>query len=514
MALDERLVEEGLITPEQLAQAQAEATQSSQTVRQALVRLKFVEPEAMAQWLSRQLGIPKVELKSYLVDPQILETVPEALARKHRLIPLFKLGQTLTVAMVDPLNLTALDELRLRTGVTVEAVVATEEEILQALQEYYGAKGQMEELVQSKGTEPSVVRLVNLLLGDAIRSRCSDIHLEPEKEQLRIRFRVDGLLKESTPVPKHLEPAVLSRLKILSNLDIAERRKPQDGRFRISMEGHEVDLRVSVMPAIEGETVVLRLLDAQGLTIGLEQLGMEPTLLERYQRILQKAWGMILVTGPTGSGKTTTLYASLSGLNSVQKNIVTIEDPVEYRLPGIRQIQVNPAVDLTFATGLRSILRQDPNIIMVGEIRDKETAEIAIQAALTGHLVFSTLHTNDAPTAVTRLLDMGIEPFLVASSLVGVVAQRLIRTVCPDCKQPGKGCRRCSQTGYRGRVGIFELMEMDEELGRLAIAKCSTSQLKAHAVSKGTQTLREDGIVKVKQGITTMEEVLQVTQEE
>ena len=552
---EEKLVEEGLISAEQLTQAQAEALRSGQTVRQALIRLKVIDPLALAHWLSRTLGIPRVELASYLIDAQVLEVLPEPLARKHRVIPLFKLGTTLTVATADPLNLTALDELRLRTGMTIEPVVSTEAEILQALDEYYGAKGKLEELVQDltqaklglkpgqapelkrlQGlvTEPPVVRLVNLLLSDAIRARASDIHLEPEREIFRVRFRVDGILRESTTFPKHLEPAVVSRIKILANLDIAERRKPQDGRFRVAMEGHEVDLRISVMPAIDGETVVLRLLDKSGLVMGLGELGMNAELLNRYQDLLKRAWGIVLVTGPTGSGKTTTLYASLATLNAGDRNIVTIEDPVEYRLAGVRQIQVNPTVGLTFATGLRSILRQDPDVIMVGEIRDRETAEIAIQAALTGHLVFSTLHTNDAPTAITRLLDMGMEPFLVASSVIGVAAQRLVRTVCSECKVPdasqaeaakrlemtvsgtwmkGKGCRKCGNAGYRGRIGIFELMILDEEIGRLTIAKSSTTQLRGHAAEMGMRSLREDGLAKGAGGITTIDEVLRVTQE-
>lgn len=552
---EEKLVEEGLISSEQYHQAREEAVRSGQTIRQVLIRLKLIEPTTLAHWLSRLLGVPRVELPSYLIDPQVLEAVPEALARKHKVIPLFKLGQALTVATADPLNLTALDELHLRTGMTVEPVVATEAEILQALEEYYGAKGRLEELVadltqeklgmkpgqapelktlQGLVSEPPVVRLVNILLSDAIRARASDIHLEPEQEIFRVRFRVDGILRESTTLPKHLEPAIVSRIKILANLDIAERRKPQDGRFRVSMEGHEVDLRVSVMPAIDGETVVLRLLDTKGLQIGLKELGMDVELLSRYENLLKKPWGIILVTGPTGSGKTTTLYASLATLNATERNIVTIEDPVEYRLNGIRQIPVNPTVGLTFATGLRSILRQDPNVIMVGEIRDLETAEIAIQAALTGHLVFSTLHTNDAATSITRLLDMGIEPFLVASSVTGVIAQRLVRTICSECKVPdpaqaeavkrfgipaggqwmkGKGCRRCGNIGYRGRIGIFELMGSDEELNRLTLAKVSTAQIKAHGVAKGMRTLREDGLAKVAAGITTLDEVLRVTQE-
>ncbi len=552
---EDKLVEEGMLTAGELTKARAEAARAGETVRRALIRLKLIEPHALAHWLSRELQIPRVELKFYLIDSQVLEIVPEALARKHKVVPLFKVGDTLTVATADPLNLMALDELRLRTGKVIEPVVATEEEILQALGEYYGAKGRLDELVtdltgerieaagekipesariQSLVNEPPVIRLVNLLLADAIRHRASDIHLEAEGDALRVRFRVDGVLWEFTTLPKHLEPAVISRVKILANLDITERRKPQDGRFRIGMEGKELDLRVSVMPTIDGETVVLRLLDTQGLKMGLEQLGMESVILERYRALLKRTWGILLVTGPTGSGKSTTLYASLVEMNSVERNIVTIEDPVECRLAGVRQIPVNPAVGLTFATGLRSILRQDPDVIMVGEIRDRETAEIAIQAALTGHLVFATLHTSDAPTAVTRLVDMGIEPFLAASSLVGVLAQRLVRIVCPDCKQPdsaqeeaarrmgfvgeglwvrGKGCRHCGNSGYRGRLGIFELMEVDEEMNRLILTNAPVGQIRQYALQRSMKPLRVDGLAKAAAGITTMEEVLRVTQE-
>ena len=551
---DERLVEEGLITAEQLAQARAEAARTGATVRESVVRLKLLDPDALAHWLSRELKIPRVELKSYLIDSKVVELVPEDLARKHRVIPLFRVGDTLTVATADPLNLIGLDELRLRTGKTIEPVVATEEEILQALGEYYGAHGHLKEIVagltqeklgletdkaseskrlQGLVSEPPVVRLVNLLLSDAIRSRASDVHLEPERDLLRVRFRVDGILREFTTLPKHLEAAVLSRLKILASLDIAERRRPQDGRFRINREGHELDLRVSVMPAIDGETIVLRLLDTKGLQLKLDQLGMSSQVLTRYQELLKRSWGILLATGPTGSGKTTTLYTSLATLKAVEQNIITLEDPVEYRLAGVRQIPVNPAVDLTFATGLRSILRQDPDVIMVGEIRDRETAEIAIQSALTGHLVFSTLHTNDAATAITRLTDMGIEPFLVASALTGVVAQRLVRKVCEECKEPdpgqkesakrlgftddgrwvkGKGCRVCGQTGYRGRIAIFELLVMGEELRRLTMGKTTTEQMNIQARASGMVPLREDGLIKAAKGVTTVEEVLRVAQ--
>ncbi len=549
---DERLVEEGLITPEQLAKARSEALRGGGTVREAILRMRFVEPSRMADWLSQQLQIPRVELKSYVIDSKVLQLVPEALARKHRVIPLFKVGNSLTVATADPLNLIALDELHLKTAKTIEPVVATDQEINQALADYYGTKGRVDELVSGmpaetaaaelpsgaaaaqKASDPPVVQLVNLLLTDAARYRASDIHLEPEHEGMRVRFRIDGILREQTVLPKSLEPAVVSRIKILAGMDIADQRKPQDGRFRTTLEGHEVDLRISVIPSMDGETVVMRLLDTQGLRLDMSQLGMDADMLARYQQLVQRAWGILLVTGPTGSGKTTTLYSTLASLNAVERNIVTIEDPVEYRLSGIRQIQVNSSVQLTFATGLRSILRQDPNIIMVGEIRDRETAEIAIQSALTGHMVFSTLHTNDAATAITRLLDMGIEPFLVSSSLIGVLAQRLVRTLCPECKtddpaqeekarkmgftgtghwMKAAGCRQCGKTGYRGRIALFELMPMDETIQKMTLAKTSASDIATHAHSAGMKALREDGLAKAAAGITTIDEVFRVVSE-
>jgi type II secretory ATPase GspE/PulE/Tfp pilus assembly ATPase PilB-like protein len=366
----------------------------------------------------------------------------------------------------------------------------------------------------------------------------SDIHIEPEEDMLRTRFRIDGMLHEETSMPTHLQSAIISRIKIMANLDIAERRKPQDGRFTIKMEGRDIDVRVSCVPTIYGENIVLRLLDVSNALLGLNQLGFSREVLEKYQRLILRPHGIILVTGPTGCGKTTTLYASLDKINTPEKNIITIEDPVEYKLRGIRQIQVNPKVDLTFANGLRSILRQDPNVVMVGEIRDLETAEIAIQAALTGHLVFSTLHTNDAATAVTRLIDMGMESFLLSSSVIGVLAQRLVRTICQDCKEEyaptqeelrdigllkdrtgikfcrGKGCSNCMNTGYKGRIGIFELMIPNESICNLIISKAPTEEIRKKAIASGMVSLKEDGIQKIKKGLTSVEEVLRMTQEE
>jgi type IV pilus assembly protein PilB len=556
--LGESLVEAGIITSEQLKQAKAEEQRSSQRLRKVLVKLGFVSEEDIVFFLSNKLGLPRIELGSYLIDSKIIELVPEHLARKHELVPLFKIGNRLTCAMVDPWNVFALDEVRMRTNLIVEPAVATETEIKKALDEHYGAKGTMEELIKSideeklgiKGDkdidgkklegiveEPVVIKLVNLIIIKAVSEGASDIHIEPEEDVLKTRFRVDGVLHEVSSPPKHLQSAIISRIKIMANLDIAERRAPQDGRFTIKMEGRDIDIRASCMPTIYGENVVLRILDVSKTLLNLKEIGFSKEILEKYQRLISHPYGMILVTGPTGCGKTTTLYVSLDKINTVEKNIITIEDPVEYKLAGIRQMQVNPKVGFTFANGLRSILRQDPDIIMVGEIRDKETAEIAIHAALTGHLVFSTLHTNDAPGALTRLIDMGVEPFLVSSSVIGVLAQRLVRTICEDCKEEykpteealrdigliderrirfyrGKSCPKCMDTGYKGRIGIFELMVMDEDVRKLAIAKASHEEIKKQAVSSGMVTLKQDGIKKVIDGLTTVEEMLRVTQEE
>lgn len=557
-SLGESLVEEGIITQDQLKRAQDEEKRTGLRLRKALVKLGFIDEEDLVTFLSEKLGVPRIELTNYLIDSKIIDLIPEALARKYDLIPVLKIGNRLTCAMVDPWNVFALDELRARTGFTIEPAAATETEIKKSLDEQYGAKGTMADILnvidaQKLGIkegkevdlkalegivkEPIVIKLVNLMIMDAAHQKASDIHIEPEEESLKTRFRVDGMLHEVQSPPKYLQSAIISRIKIMSNLDIAERRIPQDGRFSIKIEGRDIDVRVSCVPTIYGENVVLRLLDAASALLSLEQLGFSKEMLDKYKKLVLHPHGILLVTGPTGSGKTTTLYASLDKINTEEKNIITIEDPVEYKLSGVRQIQVNSKVDLTFANGLRSILRQDPNIIMVGEIRDLETAEIAVQAALTGHLVFSTLHTNDAPGAITRLIDMGIEPFLVSSSIIGILAQRLVRTVCPDCKEKysptaeelkdiglkgseklefykGKGCAKCMKTGYRGRVGIYELLTPDDTIRNLMIAKASTEDIRKQAIAAGMVTLQQDGVDKIKKGITTVEEVLRVTREE
>lgn len=560
-SLGETLVEEGIITAQQLAQARVEEKRSGERLRKVIVKMGLIDEEDLVTLVSEKLHVPRIELASYLVDPKVVELVPESLARKYEVMPVFKIGNRLTCAMADPWNVFALDELRVKTHFVIEPAVATQGEIKKALDEHYGAKGSLQEVIQSLDAEklevpegkevdlkklegivkePVVVKLVNLLIMQAIREGASDIHIEPEESRLKTRFRVDGILREVTSSPKHLQSAIVSRIKILADLDIAERRIPQDGRFHLRMEGKEIDVRVSCLPTLYGENVVLRLLDVSSALLSLSQLGFSKELLEKYEKLIRQPYGIILVTGPTGSGKTTTLYASLDKINTVDKNIITIEDPIEYRLEGIRQTQINPKVNLTFANGLRSILRQDPNVIMVGEIRDCETAEIAIQAALTGHLVLSTLHTNDAAGAITRLTDMGVEPFLVASSIIGVLAQRLVRTLCKECKEScplsafggqlgdlgleaqdkelrvfrKKGCPKCLETGYKGRIGIFELMQLDEKMRGLILAKASRGEIKKQAQSAGLIPLREMGIQKILEGLTTIEEVLRVTREE
>lgn len=557
-SLGESLVDEGIITTDQLKKAQAEEKRLGLRLRKVLVKMGFIDEEDLVSFLSEKLGVPKIELENYLIDSKITDLVPEPLARKYELIPVLKIGNRLTCVMLDPWNIFALDEIRMKTGLTIEPAVATEKEIKKALDQYYGAKGSMEDLIksldakdlgvvegkevdvkklQNMGEEPIVVRLVSMIMVKAVQERASDIHIEPEEDILKIRFRVDGMLHETTSPPKHLQSAVISRIKIMADLDIAERRKPQDGRFSIQMEGKNIDIRVSCVPTIYGENVVLRLLDSASTLMALKDMGFSKEILTKYQKLITRPHGIILVTGPTGTGKTTTLYASLDKINTVEKNIITIEDPVEYKLEGISQIQVNPKVGLTFANGLRSILRQDPDIIMVGEMRDFETAEIAIQAALTGHLVFSTLHTNDAPGAVTRMIDMGVEPFLVSSSVIGVLAQRLVRTICPDCKEKykptheelkdvglsaseklefhrGKGCNKCMNTGYVGRIGIFEFMSIDDEVRKLIVGKRPAEEIRQKALASGMVVLAKDGIEKIKQGLTTVEEVLRVTQED
>lgn len=558
-SLEESLLEKQLITKEDVKKALEESKKSGEPIRKSLVKLGLVKEEDLISIYETELNIPKANLTNLTLEPKLLSLLPEHFARKNHILPIFKSGKNISVAMSDPLNIIVLDEIRLKTGCNVEPAVATEQEITQAINNYYGTGlGSIEEVIKDLNTEavsfeeaeeidPSklqdmaeeapIIKLVNVMLLNAIRDRASDVHVEPEENTLKIRNRIDGVLHDAATVPKHLQAAVLSRIKIMSDMNIALKRTPQDGRFQLKTESGTIDFRVSSFPTIYGENIVMRILDTSSVLLGLEQIGFDKQNLKIFKRLIEAPHGIILVTGPTGSGKTTTLYSALNTINSPDKNIITVEDPVEYRLHGIRQSQINPQAGMTFASGLRSILRQDPDVIMVGEIRDLETAEIAIQAALTGHLVFSTLHTNDAPGALTRLTDMGVEPFLIASSIIGVLAQRLVRKICTKCKTEykdtakalenlgagnvknektfiGKGCKACKNTGYKGRYGIFELMTLSDKVKELIISKASTNLISKVAREEGMLTLREDGIKKATDGVTSIEEVIRVTMNE
>ena len=554
--LGDFLVEQGLITEDQLKKALKHQKKAGKLLGRSLIELGFIGEEELIKALSEQLGVQYVSLRNYQVDPKVINLVPEELARTYQVVPLFAIENDLTVAMANPLDVLAIDALSRATGMKILPVVCSEDEIREAIDHYYGSST-LAEAIQSLGDEEGpggnghdeqiteqalrreaeegpIVRLVNSILEQAVYEGASDIHIEPLENRVRVRYRVDGVLHQVHSAPKNAQLALVSRLKILANLNIAERRLPQDGRFRMIMQGRRVDFRVSTLPSTHGEKVVLRILDRKE-NVTLEQLGLEPDELDKIRGLLNKAHGIVLVTGPTGSGKTTTLYSALQELDREALNIVTLEDPVEYELEGITQSQVNPKIGLTFASGLRSILRQDPDVVMVGEIRDRETAEIAIHAALTGHLVLSTLHTNDSAGAMTRLVDMGIEPYLISSSVVGVVAQRLVRKICSNCAEQfkpskalvtslglplnadytfarGKGCNACKQTGYKGRVGIYEILVTNDEIRDLVLQNAPATAIAAAARENGMRTLREAGLRKVMQGLTTVEEVLRVTQ--
>ena len=560
--LGDILIEERLITSEQLSQALYEQRRTGKPLAVILIHSGIVSEEDIVITLSEQLGIPHLRVQSYDIPPEVLAEVPEGIARRYHLIPVAKTGNSLTIAMSDPLNIVAVDDVRMLTGHEIETVVSLDSEVKKAIDRYYsGKEAEMDDYedilrdaeadvvtllddkedidishLKEEVEQAPVIRLVNLTLVSAIKQGASDIHIEPFEKEVRVRNRVDGILREAHQPPKALQAAVVSRIKILSELDIAERRVPQDGRFRIKFEGREIDFRVSTLPTYFGEKVVLRILDKGTLTLELDKLEFEEQPLDDFRSSLSRPNGIILVTGPTGSGKTTTLYSALHMLNVMDVNIVTVEDPVEYELHGINQVQAKPEVGLTFASGLRSILRQDPDIVMVGEIRDEETADIAIKAALTGHLVLSTLHTNDAPGAITRLVDMGMEPFLISSSMLLAAAQRLVRRVCSECKESyrvpmqvleraqfhvepgeevvlskGKGCKRCGDTGYRGRLALLEAMRIEENVQDMIMASASANEIKRTAIENGMLTLRQVGLKKAKTGLTTLEEVLRVT---
>ncbi|HXG21459.1 MAG TPA: type II secretion system ATPase GspE [Methylomirabilota bacterium] len=561
-SVDDILLQEAGVPADLLAKAK-ERVKAEQSLGDVLHELGALSPSTWARILATYYGLPYSEVVTLDADVgALLARVPLAFARQHQLLPLTRQDGVVTVAIADPQKIHAIDDLRLLLGAAIEPVVVPKPRLQDALAQAYDQAGQStQELLDTfdettldldsaawqeprdlleADDEAPIIRLVNALLAQAVKERASDIHIEPFEQELLIRFRVDGLLYDHITPPKAIQPLLISRIKILAGLNIAEKRLPQDGRIRLRVAGKDIDIRVSVIPTAFGERVVLRLLDRSAALLGLEELGLSGHNLTQVNRLIRQSHGIILVTGPTGSGKTTTLYAALSKINTSDKNIITIEDPIEYQLRGIGQMQVNPKIDLTFAAGLRSILRQDPDVIMIGEIRDGETAEIAIQAALTGHLVFSTLHTNDSFGAVSRLLDMGIEPFLVSSSLLGVMAQRLVRRVCAECRhaytptaqeiseigltpdaggerpfyRPGPGCETCNQKGYRGRTGIHELLLLNDSLRALVMQRADAAAIRRAACAEGMHTLRDDGAGKVLAGVTTVEEVLRVTQEE
>jgi type IV pilus assembly protein PilB len=560
--LGDLLVAEGLITEAQLAQALAEQKGTTEKLGSVLLKLNLVQEEQLIGFLSRQYGIPSITLSQLDIDPDVLKLVPGTIAKKYEVLPIRRQGSTLTLAMADPTNVFALDDVSFMTNLQVTPVVASQAAIRKAIDRSYESgiavtdalsalsadmanvevveddtpsKVDVFELKESADEAP-VVKLVNMVLVDAIRKGTSDIHWEPYEKVFRIRFRIDGVLHEMLAPPKRLEAAIISRIKIMSNLDIAERRLPQDGRIKLRYNTREIDFRVSVLPTIFGEKAVLRILDKDALKLDLTQLGFDPWSLEKFSHAIKQPYGMVLITGPTGSGKTTTLYSAIHTINSPEHNIMTAEDPVEYNLKGVNQVQINENVGRTFAATLRSFLRQDPDVILVGETRDLETAQISIRAALTGHLVFSTLHTNDCPSTIARLVDMGIPPFLISSALQLILAQRLGRKVCTDCKEPypadeeslvpyghvptglgkgqfykGKGCQVCNYTGMKGRIAIYEVMPISQELRDAILKAAPTAELREVAQAQGMKTLRQSGLQKVIDGTTTVDEVLRVT---
>jgi general secretion pathway protein E len=545
MRLGEMLIARKLITPDELSQALELQKERGDKIGKILVDLGFVAQREVLAALGEQLGIEVISLGGPpAVTPETEKLSPRFL-RQARAYPARLREDTLLLAMADPLDFETLNTVRTVTGLRIQPALAPESEIADAIERHFGESGRREpaayedstpearedlEHLRDMASEAPVIRLVNAMVANAVEKRASDIHIEPFEKEFRVRFRIDGVLQPQEPPPRELKAAIISRVKLMARLNIAERRLPQDGRIKIRTLGREVDLRVSTLPTLYGESVVMRLLDrSAGDFYDLQRLGFNHRMLNLMERFIRLPHGIFLVTGPTGSGKSTTLYSALKRINLTDRKIITIEDPVEYQMDGINQIHVNPQIGLTFAAGLRHIVRQDPDVIMVGEIRDRETADIAIRAALTGHLVFSTLHTNDAPSAITRLTDMGVENYLITSSLVAVLAQRLVRVICPECKQPdgerltpngsaiptwrGRGCQHCFHTGYIGRVGIFEMMEMSDELRRLVMRNEDASVLTEAARRNGMTTLREDGWQKVAAGITTADEVLRVTQE-
>jgi len=555
--LGEILLHQGKITPEKLKEALEIQERTGERLGEILQKMYAIQEKEVCAALAEQLGTLYIELHKYVIDPKVVVRLPEKFCRQHQVVPIAEENGAIILAMANPVDIMTIDRVRLMTKKEVKPAIAPPREIERILNAYYGTVESVDELfkeaeakegillpcdeeeikidqLKALGEEAPIVRVVNMVILQAIRSGASDIHIEPQEEQVRIRFRIDGILQDITSTSIKVHPALVSRIKILSRMNIAERRLPQDGRFQVMVDSRDIDFRVSSLPTIFGEKIVMRILDKSTLLLDLDHLGFEPEDLDKIYRLIQHPYGMILLTGPTGSGKTTTLYSALNYINKPDLNIITIEDPVEYRLPGINQVQVKPKIGLTFANALRSIMRQDPDVIMVGEIRDRETAEIAIHAALTGHLVFSTLHTNTAAGAVVRLQEMGVASYLISSSVIGVIAQRLVRRICQSCKVEfevkgamaqkltagqeerlilyrGKGCNSCNRTGYRGRMAVSEVLVMDDDLRQLVLRNAIEKDITELARSKGMKTLRENALRKVLQGVTTLEEMYRVT---
>ena len=565
--LGDLLVKEKVITTEQLEQATKVQKETNCRLGSALVKLGFLTDEDVTNFLSRQYGVPAINLSYFEIDPSVVKLIPFETAKRYQILPLSRVGASLTIAMVDPTNVFAMDDIKFMTGFNIEPVVASESSILEGIEKAYGTTQQedLEQVMQSMtevgdadvelqseeaemeladleraADEAPIVKLVNLVLTDAVKRGASDIHMEPYEKEFRVRFRIDGVLQSIMSPPLKLKDAITSRVKIMAKLDISEKRLPQDGRIMLKMSlggrKKQLDFRVSTLPTLWGEKIVMRLLDKENLRLDMTKLGFEQESLTKFEKAILKPYGMVLVTGPTGSGKTNTLYSSIARLNTPDTNIMTAEDPVEFQLAGVNQVQMKEQIGLNFAAALRAFLRQDPNIILVGEIRDFETAEIAIKAALTGHLVLSTLHTNGAPETITRLMNMGIEPFLVATSVHLICAQRLVRRICRECAeviempvqalieegytpeeaktvkiQKGKGCGTCNNTGYKGRTGLYEVMEVDDEIKELVLVGASALELKKKAIERGMITLRRSGLIKVAAGMTTLEEVARET---
>jgi type IV pilus assembly protein PilB len=566
--LGDLLVKEKVITPEQLDRALKAQKESGSNARlgSTLVQLGFVTDEEVTNFLSRQYGVPAINLQYFEIDPTVVKLIPEDTAKRYQILPLSRVGASLTIAMVDPTNVFAMDDIKFMTGFNIEPVVASAPAIAEAIDKAYGSvnheesnvdellasmdeadvelQADQEELdlseLEKSADEAPIVKLVNIIMTDALKRGASDIHIEPYEKEYRVRFRIDGVLQHIMAPPMKLKDAITSRIKIMAKMDISEKRLPQDGRIMLKMQvggrKKQLDFRVNCLPTLWGEKVVMRLLDKENLRLDMTKLGFEPESLEKFQRAVLKPYGMVLVTGPTGSGKTNTLYSSVSLLNKPDTNIMTAEDPVEFQLHGVNQVQMKESIGLNFAAALRAFLRQDPNVILVGEIRDFETAEIAIKAALTGHLVLSTLHTNGAPETISRLMNMGIEPFLVATAVHLICAQRLVRRICLECREEvplppqakieagftpeeartakifkGRGCSVCNNTGYKGRAGLYEVMEVDDEIRELILVGASAVELKKKAMERGMITLRRSGLVKIAEGITTLEEVARET---